>query len=151
MVFERTFDEKTIKEIITHPRVWAGSTDDFSPDAQDFEPIIGANVWYVLARDGNELLGLWVLHPQNFICWEIHTCLLPTSWGPRGLQAAKELTDWIWINTPCRRVVTNVPDYNRLALRFAKEAGMEQFGINKKSLQKNGQLHDQIMLGVSKD
>lgn len=149
MQFERTTDSLLIKAVFTHPRVWPHITDDFSPAPELFEPIIDMNVWYVKALDEKELLGIWMLHPHNFICWEIHTCLLPNAWGPRGLQAARELAPWVWENTPCRRLITNVPSYNKLALRFAKEAGMKQIGINEKAFQKKGQLHDLIMLGLS--
>jgi hypothetical protein len=92
---------------------------------------------------------MWMLHPQTSVCWEIHTVLLPCAWGARGMQAALELPDWIWERTTCRRIVTHVPSNNRLALRFAKEAQMTQYGINEKSYLKNGVLLDQACLGIS--
>lgn len=151
MRFERTFNKSLIYNTITHPRLWPHISDDFSPDPKDYEPPLNPHVFYIAAWDGLDFLGLWILHPHNFICYEIHTCLLPKAWGQKALQAAREVAPWIFANTPARRLVTNVPRYNRLALRFAKEAGMKQFGVNEKSFQKKGQLHDQIMLGLSEN
>jgi RimJ/RimL family protein N-acetyltransferase len=105
----------------------------------------------VLAWDnGKELLGLWMFHPQNAVCWEVHTCLLPNAWGERAHIAARALPEWIWQHTPCRRIVTHVPENNRLALRFALKAGMTIFGCNKASYLKHGRLCDQLCLGLSK-
>jgi RimJ/RimL family protein N-acetyltransferase len=99
--------------------------------------------------DGGELLGLWMFTPQNAVCWEIHTCLLPCAWGRRAGEAARRMAEWVWANTPCRRLVTAIPAYNRLALRFAEAAGMRRWGLNERSFLKHGELQDQILLGLS--
>lgn len=148
--FERTFDWALIKQIFTHPRIWPHITDDGSPTAADYEPPQHEAIWYVLAKDGMTVLGIWMLVPENMACWKIHTCLLPGAWGHLGHEAALLLPMWIWEHTQCQRIITDVPDDNRLALRFAKQAGMEQFGVNPRSYMKNKTLHDVIMLGISK-
>jgi RimJ/RimL family protein N-acetyltransferase len=147
--FERSFDYSLIRKILTHPKIWPHISDDGSPAAAEFQPIQSEAVWYIVVRDGEEILGLWMLHPHNSICWEIHTCLLPIAWGERGLEAARLLGEWIQKHIPCRRVITNVPSNNRLALRFALEAGMTEFGVNPASFLKNGKLRDQVLLGIS--
>jgi len=153
--FERSFDYHLIRAIMTHNRIYPHITDDYSPPPEKYRPIENDMMWYVLVRDiypdaGNEeILGCWVLHPHNTICWEIHTCLLPNAWGERGQQAARLLPQWIWENTPCRRIITNVPTTNRLALHFAFKAGMKAFGVNEASYLKNDKLCDQVMLGIS--
>jgi hypothetical protein len=43
-----------------------------------------------------------------------------------------------------------VPAHNRLALAFAEAAGMKVYGRNHASFLKNGELLDQICLGLSK-
>jgi len=155
IVFERSTDYEVIRQILTHPRVYGKISDDYSPAAQDYYPIEHEGVWYVVAKDFSEqdqdydLLGLWMFVPQNGVCWEVHTALLPCAWGDVGLEAALMLPSWIWSHTPCRRIVTNVPSSNRLALRFAVKAGMKVFGINEASYLKGGVLYDQVCLGIS--
>jgi RimJ/RimL family protein N-acetyltransferase len=147
--FKRSFDYELIGSILTHPKIYPHISDDGSPPAAEYRPIESEAVWYIVVRDEEEVLGLWMLHPHNSICWEIHTALLPNAWGERGQRAARLLPEWIWKNTLCRRVMTNVPDNNRLALRFAREAGMTEFGVNSASFLKNGKLWDQVLLGIS--
>lgn len=149
MTFERTKDYALIRKIMTHHRVYPHITDDGCPPVEKFHPGESDDLWYILVTD-DEPLGLWLFVPQNAVCWEVHTCMLPVAWGERAAAAAKEMAEWIWKNTPCRRIITNVPECNRLALKFAKAAGMVEFGRNEKSFLKNGKLWGQIMLGLTK-
>ncbi len=149
--FERTFDYELIKKIATHPRVYPNASDDFSPSPEDWEPIRHEQIWYVLARDGEELLGMFALIPENMICWNIHVCLLPNSWGPKAKEAGEQIIHWIFENTPCLRLVADVPEYNTLVLNLAMRSGMQKYGINEKSHKKGGILHNQIQMGISKE
>lgn len=150
MTFERTHDVEVIKSIVTHRRVYPAVSDDFSPPADQWMPIQHEDAWYVVAKDGDEILGLWALFPDSRICWKVHTCLLPVAYGERAKRAVLEFEQWVWANMPCLRVTTDVPAYNRLALKFAFEAGLKQFGLNPSAYMKNGKLHDVILLGISK-
>lgn len=150
MRFERTVDRELVRRILTHPRIWPHIADDGTPPVEQFEPPDHPAIWYVLIYDGDELLGLWALVPHNSVCWEIHTALLPTAWGARARRAAAEFKEWLWRQTPCRRLITAVPASNRLALRFAEAAGMRAWGVNERSWLRNGHLEDLIMLGISR-
>lgn len=148
--FERTTDYRLVREIMTHPKVYPWIADDGSPAVEEFQPVEHPAFWYVLAFEEEELLGLWLFSPQNSICWEVHTCLLPGHGFRRAREAAAAMALWIWENTPCRRIVTNVPRFNRTARTFAEAAGMTRCGVNLRSYMKNGELHDQLMLGMSR-
>lgn len=150
ITFERSRNYDIVRRIMTHPQIWPHISDDGSPPVRDYRPPEGEHIWYVLAwDDGEELLGLWMLHPENSVTWQIHTCLLPSAWGDPAIAAARALPEWIWQHTVCRRIITNVPSSNRLALRFAIRAGMVVYGINRGSYLKDGILQDQVCLGLS--
>lgn len=151
LTFERTRDFDLVRKIMTHPRVYPHITDDGCPPVEEFHPAEDRGLWYILVRNAGEPVGLWLFVPQNAVCWEVHTCLLPVAWGETGKEAAKRMAEWIWQYTTCRRIVTNVPECNRLALRFAKAAGMVEYGRNEKSFLKDGKLWGQIMLGLTKE
>jgi RimJ/RimL family protein N-acetyltransferase len=148
--FQRTWDTKRVESIITHPKLYRHLSDDYSPRAADFRAPVDERVWYVLAFDDDELLGLWMFVAHSPVLWEVHTALLPSAWGEPGHRAARAMSSWLWAHTSCRRLITNVPARNRLALRFAEAAGMERFGVNHASLLKDGKLQDQILLGLSR-
>ena len=165
--FERTKDWYLIRKVITDPKIYPCVSDDGSPAPEAFRPIQNDAIWYVSVWDiagavegcapgaqdisGVMLCGLFMFVPQNAATFEIHTCLLPSCWGAKATQIAHDLHEWAWNNMPCHRIVTNVPAYNRLALRFARKAGMREFGVNQKSYLKDGKLYDQIMLGASRE
>lgn len=147
---ERTTDYELIRSVMTSPAVYPHITDDYSPAAEEYCPPVHDLLVYVAVWEDEELLGLWLFVPQNGICWEVHTCLLPCARGHRARRAAKHVMAWIWRNTPCRRIVTNVPETNRLAYHFALNVGMEFYGCNEKSFLKDGKLVDQMCLGMSR-
>lgn len=144
-------DPSLIAKAICHPRIWPGVSDDGSGSAEDFKIPISDSIVYLGMYDADEFLGLFMLHPHNAICWEVHTCLFPAAWGETAKQCAELCIEWIFSMTGCRRLITNVPAHNNLALRLAKSVGMQQFGINPKSFLKHGVALDQIMLGISKE
>ena len=150
MTFERTTNWALIKSIVTHPKIYPHVSDDSSPQAEQWEPARHESIWYVIVRDDDELLGMWMIATHNAVLGEIHTCLLPNAWGEKARKAAKELGAWVWENTPFLRITTEVPEYNRLAMRFAKLAGMAEFGRNPKSFLRHGKLWDVVLLGISK-
>lgn len=150
MDIERTFDEELIKKIVTHKAVWGFVSDDGS-DKENYKPAIHESFYWLLVRDKDEVLGLYFLHPQNYICYEIHTCLLPAAWGEKSREAAKQVLSWMFSNTICMKVITYIPDDNEKAFFYAKRAGLEQEGINKRSFMKNGKLLDQKVLGITKE
>src|SRR5579859_528465 len=138
--FERTKDLELIKTIVTHPYIWPGVSDDFSPEPEKWQPM-DPEVWtYLTVSEAGELLGLWALVPLSTICWEVHTCLLPKAYGSTAIAAAESGVQWVFSRTACKRIVTNVPAYNRLALRFAKACGFTEYGFNPDSYQKEGRL-----------
>lgn len=147
---ERCFDYPLLSSIARHPSVYSRMADDYSPAPDQYSVPTGDHLIYLLASLDGDPGGFWCFVPQNRICYEVHTVLLPKLFGKPARIAAKMAADWMWGNTLCRRIWTNVPVHNRLALRFAKAAGMTEFGTNVKSCQKNGRLVDQIMLGMSK-
>ena len=149
--FERTHDWELVKKIATHPKNWTHIGDDFAPEPSKWEPNKSDDVWYILARDGGELLGLFVIFPENAVCWRIHMCMLPVGYGERAHAAGRGIVEWVWNNTPCRRIVASICEDNRLALAFALSSGFIGFGMNEKSWLKDGELKNLIMLGVSKE
>lgn len=145
-----TSNATLIKRIMTHISVYDAISEDGSPLPSDYEPPDTDAVRYVLMVEDDDILGLFMLVQHNAIMSEIHTCLLPWSHGPKAIQAAKIMERWVWDNTSVQRLITLVPTFNRLALAFARRAGMKQYGLNPKSYIKNDVLWDSVLLGLSR-
>lgn len=149
--FERTSDLSLIRSIIvSDKRLYEGMADDTCPAMEDFQLPEDPAVWYVLVREEGAILGFWALIPKSEDCAEVHTCLRPCAWGYKARAAAREMAQWIWVNTPFSRLTTMVPSYNRTALMFAKVSGMKENGLQREHYLKNGKLHDLIHLAMLK-
>lgn len=144
-------DVGLITETICHPRIWPSVSDDGSGLPEQFAPQLSDSIIYLGMFESSRFIGLFMLHPHNTICWEVHTCLLPEAWGKTANLCAELCIEWIFDNTACQRLITNVPAGNSLAKRLASSVGMQVFGTNPKSFLKNGVALDQIMLGISKE
>jgi len=142
-MISRTTDIDFIVKCVTAS--WAALTDDGAPNINLYFPPMGEDTQWYRADDW----GVYLLHKQNHVTWEVHTCLLPHARG-KAVEIGREALAWVWENTPALRIVTQVPSFNPLALRLAKKCGFEVIGINKKSFQKNGVLYDVTLLGISK-
>lgn len=149
MTFERTTDYDLIRRVFTHPAVYRHLGDDFSPAAADFAVNEHPDIWYVIARDELGVLGVITFIPQSRILWEMHLCLLPDAWGSRAAKMGDSLYQWVWTNTPCRRITGAIPATNRLAIRWARVSGMEQYGTNPRAFRKGGRLIDLVLMGIS--
>lgn len=148
--FEPSTERDLVKSIVTHVKLYPWVIDDHAPSREEYEPTMHPSLLYLIVRDYGELQGLFFFHPINAVTFEIHTCLLPHAWGGKARAIAREMLKWLWENTDCQRLVTTVPDYNRLALVFAKASGMKEYGRNPESFMKDGKLRDLILLGIGR-
>jgi RimJ/RimL family protein N-acetyltransferase len=151
IMIERTKDWELVKRIVTDRSVYPRVSDDSSPCADCWQPIRDDAMYYLLAKRDVDILGLFAVSPENGICYKVHTCLLPHSYGEKATIAAKELIQWVFSNLQCERLITEVPEFNKLALKFAERSGMTRFGYNPKSYLKDGRLQGMTLLGISKE
>lgn len=145
MELSRTHDMEVVKAIMAHPSIWPHIHED-GVDAPD--PLDHEGFHWLLVDDGKPA-GVFLAHAKTSVCYEVHTCLLPRTWGRVAATAARMLLMYLFDVVGVEKVVTNVPAYNRPALRFAKSAGMQIEGTNRASFLRNGELIDQIMLGIT--
>lgn len=147
--FERTRNYEQVAEIMTHPRIYAWIADDFYPSPENFTPHQGENIWYLLAFDGEELLGLYITHPINAVLWEAHIALLPNAWGPRAIELAEAFLGFLWEYTAAEKLVGLIPSCNTLALRYTRRF-MREAGRLSRCYVRFGQLHDLIIFEKSR-
>ena len=145
----QTKNLELVREIVTDPAIYPFVSDDGSPKPEEWKA--PEALTYCLVKDGDEILGVWIFRKCNAVTWEVHTCLLSNARGKRGYQALKMLPEWAWNNLEgAQRIITEVVEDNQPALVFALRAGMDKFGVNKKSYLKGGKLLDAILLGISR-
>lgn len=138
-----------VEKIINHPLIRSMSDDDFCIGDIPIKRYDGIS--WALVKDGEIPVGVFTLISRGSICYEVHTCLLPEVWGKTSEDIGKKFISFVFSNTMCKKIVTSVPDSNRLALRYSKAMSLKEEGINRKSFLRNGVLEDMIMLGITKE
>jgi RimJ/RimL family protein N-acetyltransferase len=96
----------------------------------------------------DKLKGLYLLIAQNSITAEIHTCLLPDVRGVKAIQAGKALL--LHLFSKYKKAISYIPEYNKKATLYASMLGFKIEGINRESFLKNGKIHDQYLVGITK-
>jgi RimJ/RimL family protein N-acetyltransferase len=114
--------------------------NDAAPPRDRFR-VKPSTIEYVLATEDERPAALFLLVPP---LPEIHFCFDPYTWG-RTREIALAFLEWVWKNTPYRRLVGPVPAYNRLARRLAEALGFTQFGVERDAVQKRGRVYDQTV------
>ena len=148
LTVERSVNYALLDYIAKEPSIWEATRDDFPPD--DYTVPQGNGIYYLLAHDGDDLLGFCAFWPQNAVCFDAHLCFRPCAYGKRASFAFRIMLNWMWINTKAQRIVGSIPVYNRLAIAFCKRAGGTVYGVNPKSWVRDGKLHDQVLIGMSR-
>lgn len=145
MRIEPTTDVDFIVACVTRPETWDALADDGAPELY-FPPMGEGFLWVKV-----EEYGVFLLTKHNHVTREVHTVLLPNAHG-KAVEIGKAALSWAFNEySDIKRIITNVPSFNVLALRMALRVGFVKMGVNTKSFQKRGILYDQIMLGVSKE
>jgi len=147
MRIERTHNMAVVKEIMSHPLIFPHIHED---GINEVNPLCHEGLYWMLVSD-DKPAGVFLVHAHNTSCYEMHTCLLPRVWGVQSKEAVKLLGNYLFNELVCKKIITNVPAYNKRALRFAKANGMTVEGINRASYLHNGVLEDQTMLGITKE
>jgi hypothetical protein len=150
MTFERTKDFKAVRAILTDPDLYDYMTDDFAPAREAFQVNDHPGIWYVLVSEGSSLYGMFVFLPDNAICWQVHVAFFRGASQQVTRAAGAGIVEWLWRNTPCRRLIASVPACNRAAVRYGVRAmGLVKYGVNEASFMKNGKLWNQVLMGKS--
>ena len=148
-------DVDFIKKVINHPQIAPFIRDDGTPKDLNinYEKVVtDRNLFFlIMINDKMEKCGYFFFHPWNSFCFEVHTLILPEYRGEEASKFCEEGATWIFNETQCRKIVTQVPTWNNRAYALAKKAGMKTEGMNEASFLWHGKLYDQYLMGIKKE
>jgi RimJ/RimL family protein N-acetyltransferase len=144
-----TTDMILVKAIMTDNVIWDESTEDnmnkdlFSPGYD------GLSGWLLCEINGN-IAGLILVHHDNNTTIKIHPYLF-NEYRKYGRKMMIEFFKWfLKLDKTIKKVIVSIPFNRRIVYNFAKKVGFKDEGINRKSYFKNGETHDQWLLGLTK-
>lgn len=113
-MIRRTFDPALLNSVANHPEVhpWLGVEGEI-----DFSPFVTSPANFALVTEG----GGFLLIRHEAGVYEVHSQFLPEVRGstPKAMHAA---FDYMFVNTDCHTVLTQVPDNNPAAAGLARLA-----------------------------
>lgn len=141
-MIKRTFDLDVIHSVFKNKNLAKYLTDDFT-EIEEYP--IHDMIYYLEARD-TELIGLFMCVQMNSICLDAHVAMLQR--GRKTKVAGNEAIEWIFKNTGYEKINATIPMFNKLAIKYAKDIGFTEEGVNRGSFIRNGKIHDQLYLGI---
>ncbi len=131
--------------------------DSFPKDDSEFldyiiDEINSVYPWFLIVTKDNEALGAaWITHwhrgEKRFHSCQLHGCIDKKYFGEPAAIALKDLIKFLYKNTGVKRIQMEIPEYNSLAINFAKKAGFEEEGLIKCAALKNGISLNHVLLG----
>ena len=147
-------DLLALETVWKHPKVYPWLGDDFIPDAEqvDFHPYLkDRTVRTFVCHASHMPVGVIAYRQRNSLWWQIHLGFVP---GFRGALAARFVRRTLQImfkEAGAVKITAELATNNKAALHGAALIGFKREGIIRKSIMHQGQLRDQILLGICRD
>ena len=155
MIRRATIDDRDfIKAIYEMPGMMKYLSDDNCPDKmQDcVDMLVNTPTIYALIPEQDSVkTGLFLFVPWNYTTYELHVAILPEYRGEHSVLSGIDAGFWMFINTCCHKIVTQIPVPNYRAKALALSVGMKLEGVNRKSYMKGGKLYDMYLYGICKE
>lgn len=90
---------------------------------------------------------VFLLHPHNSYTYRGHVSILRES-RRISVSAGREVLEYMFTQTPCRKIIVFAPTSNPAAAYLAAEIGMAREGVVTQSWLKDGKMYDEIIYGI---
>lgn len=144
----RIYNKELIKSIIFTQEIWDCVAED-GQSKEDFEPEVDAECWLIMSNESN-VVGLYNLHGINGVTVQIHAHVIPEYRKEYSKQTGKAALDYIIENTGYYKIIAVVPVLYNNVKKFCESFGFKEEGINRLSYQKNGEIIDQWLMGLTR-
>lgn len=146
----RTFDMRLVKEIMVKKEIWERIKED-GLNKEDYEP--DENDGWLIFKVENKIAGICQMEVENSVTVNIHPALLKEYRPFYGRLAVKLFLKWM---SACsfrkiQKVIATIPTCYPIVKNCALRLGFKVEGINRKSILKDGKLHDQWNLGMTRN
>ena len=141
MKAERIYDVQICMAVISS--LWNEISED---DAPEFIPDVINEYWVSIYAEG--LAGIYRIHQITSVCYQIHAFMIDRTQKESGVIILKWCVDNI---EDMQKLIAEIPVIYPNVYGFTKNQGFQDEGINRHSFTKNGKIHDQHRLGITRD
>lgn len=126
------------------------SADDGCPPMEDLDvesTAANEHCYFIEAKQDDETMGILFFHHRNHIMVDVHVVILKKYRGKLAVEAAKMAFNFMF-DLGYMKIQAYIPWFNKPCYYFAKQCGMRQEGISRKSFMKCGILYNQYIMGL---
>jgi RimJ/RimL family protein N-acetyltransferase len=143
----RVFDPEVVKSILLRPEIVATIAEE---GCDDFEPDMERNIW-LLMKSGDTEVGVYQIERINGITAQIHANVLPEHRKPHSKATGRAALNWVMHNLPdIHKIIAVIPTLYPNVRDFTMSFGFVVEGVNRQSYLKDGAIHDQWILGITR-
>lgn len=145
---ERTYDLKIIESVAFNKEI----IGDLLEDGQTINDCGFDTEYdcYLTVKLKDELIAIYILKPKSLTVLDIHPMVIPEYRKRYCNKSLRCVFKWILDNCTVQKVVAQFPSTSKNIERFAVHNGFKKEGINRLSFMKNGELIDQVMVGITR-
>ncbi len=146
--FKEITDKKVIKSILFN--MW----DRISEDGQESDGFEFDNkpeyLWLGIYSKDDGLIGMFFLHPLNQTTLQIHIHIIEKYRSKYAYESGSKIIEWFAENDDYNKLIAEIPVIFQDVYFFTRKFGFIVEGINRESYTKNGKIHGQYRLGLTK-
>ena len=143
----RETDKQVIYDVISHDGIFDCIRED---GYTDINIDTDATCFLSLKVDG-DIGGIFIIEKLSSIEIQFHAQVLPEYRKEYTKKFMTMVYEWIISETGFQKLSASAPSIYPNAANFCKRMGMIEEGINRLSWLKNGEIHDQILLGITRE
>ncbi len=144
------YDISLIRSVMMHEDILPTIIDD-TWNGTAFMPDVDNEIYLGCVVDG-ALIGIYRLHWIGGVCLQGHAHILKEYRKEYSVKSCRDVMRWLIANVArCKKVVCFVPSVYDNVKQFLAVCGFKLEGTLRKSFVLNGQVHDQWIMGLTKD
>lgn len=145
----RTYDAIEIRKILEDKEIFERVSEDGQSIGLINIPLDDSNHW-VGAYIDDLIIGVFWLHPISLVCGYIHTQILKQYRREHAANASTLMLGYMVDNTEYLKFETKIPVIYENVHIYGLAMGFKDEGVSRQSFLKDGGLHDQYCMGVTR-
>lgn len=106
------------------------------------------NEYYLSVFKDNEYCGFFRICEVTSVLFESHAVLLKKN-RRYSMEFTRKMYEWLLANLPIRKLVCNIPSFNKKTIKFARKMGFTFQGENPESFMRGGKLCSMMQFGIN--
>lgn len=144
------YDIDLIRGVMLHPDILPTIIDD-TWNGVAYHPDIANEIYLGVEVDG-KLAGVYRLHWISGVCLQGHAHILPDYRKEYSKKSCHAVMKWLVKHVrACQKVDCSVPSVYPNVKQFLAACGFTEEGVSRKSFMLDGQLHDQWLMGITRE